>query len=139
MADANSDQPADTALVFRMGLHLGDLIEQTNETLRNLAAVVRAGSVAICDDQYDQHATDADWLQRFRWLRVYFVRQNDRMAIAQMIGDRWSHIEHIEWRQANLCRPELLVEIEGVARQPRIEPVPIIVNHSVRHRAALEV
>jgi TolB-like protein/class 3 adenylate cyclase len=26
MAKANSDQPADTALVFRMGLHLGDLI-----------------------------------------------------------------------------------------------------------------
>src|SRR6188474_2826941 len=26
MADANRDQPADTALVFRMGLHLGDLI-----------------------------------------------------------------------------------------------------------------
>jgi TolB-like protein/class 3 adenylate cyclase/Tfp pilus assembly protein PilF len=26
MAEANADQPADTALVFRMGLHLGDLI-----------------------------------------------------------------------------------------------------------------
>src|ERR1044072_5472545 len=26
MGEANSDQPADTALVFRMGLHLGDLI-----------------------------------------------------------------------------------------------------------------
>jgi len=26
MAEANSDQPADTALVFRLGLHLGDLI-----------------------------------------------------------------------------------------------------------------
>jgi hypothetical protein len=25
-ADANSDPPTDTALVFRMGLHLGDLI-----------------------------------------------------------------------------------------------------------------
>jgi class 3 adenylate cyclase len=26
MIEANRDQPADTALVFRMGLHLGDLI-----------------------------------------------------------------------------------------------------------------
>src|SRR6202030_2108411 len=26
MAEANGDAPADTALVFRMGLHLGDLI-----------------------------------------------------------------------------------------------------------------
>src|SRR5262249_57905462 len=26
MAEANADQPADAALVFRMGLHLGDLI-----------------------------------------------------------------------------------------------------------------
>jgi adenylate cyclase len=29
MADTNRDQPADTALVFRIGLHLGDLIIAT--------------------------------------------------------------------------------------------------------------
>jgi adenylate cyclase len=31
MAEANCDQPADDALVFRMGLHLGDLIVDGND------------------------------------------------------------------------------------------------------------
>jgi TolB-like protein/class 3 adenylate cyclase len=31
MAEANGDQPADTALVFRMGLHLGDLIVEGDD------------------------------------------------------------------------------------------------------------
>ena len=31
MADANGDQPADMALVFRMGLHLGDLIVEGDD------------------------------------------------------------------------------------------------------------
>ena len=31
MADTNADQPADTALVFRMGLHLGDLIVEGDD------------------------------------------------------------------------------------------------------------
>src|SRR5262245_27440313 len=31
MAEANADQPADTALVFRMGLHLGDLIVEGDD------------------------------------------------------------------------------------------------------------
>src|SRR5262245_14153373 len=31
MAEANSDKPADTALVFRMGLHVGDLIVEDDD------------------------------------------------------------------------------------------------------------
>ena len=31
MAEANGDQPGDTALLFRMGLHLGDLIVDGDE------------------------------------------------------------------------------------------------------------
>ena len=31
MAETNQDQPADTALVFRMGLHLGDLIVESHD------------------------------------------------------------------------------------------------------------
>ena len=31
MAEANQDQPADTAIVFRIGLHLGDLIVEGDD------------------------------------------------------------------------------------------------------------
>jgi adenylate cyclase len=34
MAETNSDQPADNALEFRMGLHLGDLIVDDQESLK---------------------------------------------------------------------------------------------------------
>ena len=47
MAEANGDQPADTALVFRMGLHLGDLIVDGDDLYGdgvNVAARLEGGS-----------------------------------------------------------------------------------------------
>jgi adenylate cyclase len=49
MADANSDQPADTALVFRMGLHVGDLIVEGDDLYGdsvNIAARLEAEAPA---------------------------------------------------------------------------------------------
>src|SRR5215472_11325250 len=49
MAEANSDRPADTALVFRMGLHLGDLIVEGDDLYGdgvNVAARLEAESPA---------------------------------------------------------------------------------------------
>ena len=47
MAEANGDQPADTALVFRIGLHLGDLIVDGDDLYGdgvNVAARLEGGS-----------------------------------------------------------------------------------------------
>ena len=47
MAEANGDRPADTALVFRMGLHLGDLIVDGDDLYGdgvNVAARLGRGS-----------------------------------------------------------------------------------------------
>src|SRR5215475_6784550 len=49
MAEANRDQPADTALVFRMGLHLGDLIVEGDDLYGdgvNIAARLEAEAPA---------------------------------------------------------------------------------------------
>src|SRR5262245_32730854 len=49
MAEANGDQPADTALVFRIGLHLGDLIVDGNDLYGdgvNIAARLEAEAPA---------------------------------------------------------------------------------------------
>src|SRR5262245_45398863 len=49
MAEANGDQPADTALVFRMGLHLGDLIVEGDDLYGdgvNIAARLEAEAPA---------------------------------------------------------------------------------------------
>ena len=81
--------------------HAGDLPAQTRETFDNLSALVRAAG--------------ADGLAGFRSLRVYYVHPADRAAIAAMVAAAFPHLPSVEYVQADLCRPELLVEIEGVA------------------------
>src|SRR5262249_59752996 len=49
MAEANADRPSDTALVFRMGLHLGDLIVEGDDLYGdgvNIAARLEAEAPA---------------------------------------------------------------------------------------------
>src|SRR5713226_1742190 len=60
MAEANQDQPADTALVFRMGLHLGDLIVDGDDLYGdgvNIAARLEAeaptGGIVISRNVHD--------------------------------------------------------------------------------------
>src|SRR5437667_1842862 len=60
MAEANKDQPADTAIVFRIGLHLGDLIVDGDDLYGdgvNVAARLEAeappGGIIISGDIYN--------------------------------------------------------------------------------------
>ena len=119
-------------------LHHDDLAQQTNETLHNLAAVVRAGCVSHSDDDLAPHADDRTWLSRFRKLRVYHVRPDDRACIARILEDSGLNLDDIEWRRAGLCRPELLVEIEGVAQLSRTRGAAHVSIPLARERAALE-
>ena len=118
-------------------LHHGNTLQQTIETLHNLAAVVRTGAAAHCAEEFPAHWSDRSWLECFRSLRVYHVRATDQEHLAAVLGDHGVNLDAIEWRQASLCRPELLVEIEGVAHLPRIMSIPHEVP-ALRERAALE-
>ena len=60
MAEANRDQPEDTAIVFRIGLHLGDLIVDGDDLYGdgvNVAARLEAeappGGIVISGDVHD--------------------------------------------------------------------------------------
>jgi chorismate lyase/3-hydroxybenzoate synthase len=86
--------------------HLGDLEGQLAETLRNLSALVQCAC---------KNSDEMDLLSRFTSLRTYYVREEDLSTISTTLGTAFSHLETIEYIQADLCRPELLVEIEGVA------------------------
>jgi enamine deaminase RidA (YjgF/YER057c/UK114 family) len=95
-------------------LHVLDFAGQMGETLANLAAMVhaatgRAGSF---------RAGDLAPLRRYRELRVYLPDANRARAVAEMISDLFPSVRHIEMLHADLCRPELLVEIEGIAELP---------------------
>jgi chorismate lyase/3-hydroxybenzoate synthase len=98
--------------------HVGHLEEQARETFRNLASVVAS---AVGDPlPEDTPANDlVPLLAAFRDLRVYHTRPGDREAILRFVEGCFPSLTRLELLQASLCRPELFIEIEGLARPPR--------------------
>jgi len=95
-------------------LYVGDVREQTLETLRNLASLVRSavGAAEATGDGLDDLGA---WLSRFYELRVYRPRPETTGAILEILNRCFAGVGRIELLQAELCRAELLVELEGVA------------------------
>ena len=84
--------------------HPGDLPAQLEETLANLAALAR--SVAGGGPQ-------RELLARFTGVRVYVPRHADVPAVRTACRSAFGAVE--SWT-ADLCRHDLLVEIEGAIR-----------------------
>ena len=83
------------SIVGETSVHLGDLARQTAETLTNLAVFVP--------------------LDRYRDVRVYYPDPERLEELRGLLKDAFPGAGRIEWVRADLCRAELLVEIEGVA------------------------
>ena len=103
-------------------VHVGDLRAQTLETFRNLASLVRSaagggGGAPAADADADFDGNPAD-LGAFRDLRVYHFRDADRDAVEDLVRSTFPDVTRVEYMRADLCRPELAVEIEGVAALP---------------------
>ena len=84
-------------------MHRGDLPAQARETFDNMTALVQAAG--------------AEGLAAFESVRVYYVHEADRTVVERMTQAAFPHLATIEYVKADLCRPDLLVEIEGVARR----------------------
>jgi len=89
-------------------VHERDLISQIDETLENLASLVRAASGR------GRNGDNSGLLDGFREVRVYYPRRADAATIGRIVRERFSARARIECVPATLCRKELLVEIEGV-------------------------
>jgi chorismate lyase / 3-hydroxybenzoate synthase len=89
-------------------MHAGDLEGQLAETFRNLAAVVAGAKPETGGD-------DAARLAAFREVRVYHRDPAAGPAVTAAARETFTGVSSLEVRHAELCRPELLVEIEGVA------------------------
>jgi chorismate lyase / 3-hydroxybenzoate synthase len=87
-------------------MHVGDILQQTIETLDNLDALLAAA---------EARRGTATARARFTSLRVYLVRPDDLPVVREQLEARYPHVADIEYAQAELCRADLLVEIEGVA------------------------
>jgi enamine deaminase RidA (YjgF/YER057c/UK114 family) len=89
--------------------HLGDVEAQTHETLSNIEALISEENLAR--HGLPGHGTTLDGLA---FIRVYIKRQEDYERTRAVCRARLGDLPTI-YAVADVCRPDLLVEIEGMA------------------------
>ncbi len=82
----------------------GDADHQIEVTLNNLVQLLK-------------HARVKGDLHAFRQLRVYYPHMSDLAVIQHRCTREFAGVPQIEYLNVDLCRPELRVEIEGVATE----------------------
>jgi chorismate lyase/3-hydroxybenzoate synthase len=91
--------------------HIGDVAAQTEETLANIGALI------------DSTATEEDvrfqGLASLTHLKVYVRRPSDLAAIRARLEARLAPSAQCLYLEADICRPELLLEIEAIAQAAR--------------------
>jgi chorismate lyase / 3-hydroxybenzoate synthase len=97
------------SIVGHRTLHIGDVRSQTFETLQNLQAVI---------DQANLHSQgQASYRLQDLNLRVYVRHENDAELIQSLIQQSTGTIPQAIYINADICREDLDVEIEGIAWQ----------------------
>lgn len=98
--------------------HVGDPVAQTHETLDNIAALISEENLA-------RHGLPGlgTSLEGLGGARVYVKNQSDYPKIQAVCKERLGELPTI-YAIADVCRPDLLVEIEGIAfaRKPQSSP-----------------
>ncbi len=89
--------------------HIEDIEAQTNQTLDNIAALISESNLK-CHGLPGRGAT----LRDMALARVYVKRQADYERTRRVCENRLGELPVI-YTVADVCRPELLVEIEGIA------------------------
>ena len=89
--------------------HIGDAEAQTRQTLDNIAAL-------IGEENLSRHGLPGlgTTLDGLGYVRVYIKRQEDFARIRAVCQERLGELPAI-YAIADVCRPEWLVEIEGIA------------------------
>jgi chorismate lyase / 3-hydroxybenzoate synthase len=95
--------------------HVGDLPGQLEETMLNMASLLRAACDRTTTHQNEEPAS-LSWLERMEDIRVYYLHSVDGDTIRNGIRRFFTSTAKVEFYRADLCRADLLVEIEGTAR-----------------------
>jgi chorismate lyase / 3-hydroxybenzoate synthase len=97
------------SIVGHRSMHVGDVAGQTRETLANILAVL---------DQANQLARLGVFRREQLVCRTYLRNEGDQAAVAAVIGELLGPVE-VCYVVADVCRADLLVEIEAMASQAR--------------------
>jgi enamine deaminase RidA (YjgF/YER057c/UK114 family) len=93
------------AIVGHSSLHCDDVLAQTDETLVNLAAVLSAAAAYPGAPRYRMAELD---------YTVYVRQPDDALAVLARVREAVGPAARVVCVQADVCRAELLVEIEAV-------------------------
>lgn len=96
--------------------HTDDIVGQTEQTIDNIERLIATENFAL----HGMPGAGAA-AQNFAKLRVYIKRPEHYAACKSVCERRFGHVPII-YAVADVCRPELLVEIEGVAFSERSAP-----------------
>ncbi len=94
--------------------HEGNVVAQTHQTLDNIAAL-------IGEENFVQHGMPGmgATLDDLALVRVYIKRQEDYLRTRAVCEERFGDVPTV-YAVADVCRPDLLVEIEGIAFSQRV-------------------
>lgn len=93
-------------------VHASDLGRQMDQTLANLRALL-----AAAEGTFDKHSAETGERWRFTDIRAYHTRRRDAVTIERFLGQALGQEVKVQMVLADLCRKDLLVEIEGLATQ----------------------
>lgn len=91
-----------------------DITEQVRMTMDNIAALVGC-------DNIRNHGIDHPEPMHYAMLRVYIKRRDDVAAAARWLDENYPDVPAV-YLLADICRDELLVEIEGIAARYKQRP-----------------
>lgn len=93
------------SIVGHETIHLGDVAAQTRETMRNISALLDEANRVVGAARYSLAGLK---------LKVYVRRAADLPAVKAALSRTLSPATHILYLLADVCREDLLVEIEAV-------------------------
>lgn len=94
------------SIVGHQTLHVGDVAGQTRETLTNIAALVEAANAQARTTSYSLAELS---------LRAYVRRAEDYPIVQEIVARQVGDDAPVVYVQADICRDDLLVEIEAMA------------------------
>ncbi|MDR1994061.1 Rid family hydrolase, partial [Azonexus sp.] len=94
------------SIVGHETLHIGDVAGQTRETLTNIAALLAAAN---------QQARTTPYTLGELSLRIYIRHAADYPCVRAIVEEQIGRVSPVIYVQADICRSDLLVEIEALA------------------------
>lgn len=106
------------SIVGEASVHVGDLARQTDETLANLAVLLLEAAGKYDPAGGNDRAEILAILANYSGVRVYYPDPDRLDDLRVLLAGAFPGAGALEWVRADLCRSDLLVEIEGVAKLP---------------------